>query len=107
MKIETLLHDEIKSELEELKKIELGSEKYKVTVDGLTKLVDKAIEMDKLNIEVQEKVESRENDNDLKLKQMEEERKDRFVRNGIAVAGIVIPTMVTIWATRSTHGLAR
>nr|DAJ42789.1 MAG TPA: hypothetical protein [Caudoviricetes sp.] len=102
MKIETLLHDEIKSELEELKKIELGSEKYKVTVDGLTKLVDKAIEMDKLNIEVQEKVESRENDNDLKLKQMEEERKDRFVRNGIAVAGIVIPTMVTIWGTIKT-----
>lgn len=102
MKIETLLHDEIKSELEELKKIELGSEKYKVTVDGLTKLVDKAIEMDKLNIEVHEKVESRENDNDLKLKQMEEERKDRFVRNGIAVAGIVIPTMVTIWGTIKT-----
>lgn len=102
MKIETLLHDEIRSELEELKKIELGSEKYKVTVDGLTKLVDKAIEMDKLNIEVQEKVESRENDNDLKLKQMEEERKDRFVRNGIAVAGIVIPTMVTIWGTIKT-----
>lgn len=102
MKIETLLHDEIKSELEELKKIELGSEKYKVTVDGLTKLVDKAIEMDKLNIEVQEKVESRENDNDLKLKQMEEERKDRFVRNGIAVAGIVIPTIVTIWGTIKT-----
>ena len=102
MKIETLLHDEIKSELEELKKIELGSEKYKVTVDGLTKLVDKAIEMYKLNIEVQEKVESRENDNDLKLKQMEEERKDRFVRNGIAVAGIVIPTMVTIWGTIKT-----
>ena len=102
MKIETLLHDEIKSELEELKKIELGSEKYKVTVDGLTKLVDKAVEMDKLNIEVQEKVESRENDNDLKLKQMEEERKDRFVRNGIAVASIVIPTMVTIWGTIKT-----
>lgn len=102
MKIETLLHDEIKSELEALKKIELGSEKYKVTVDGLTKLVDKAIEMDKLNIEVQEKVESRENDNDLKLKQMEEERKDRFLRNGIAVAGIVIPTLVTIWGTIKT-----
>ena len=30
---------------------------------------------------------------------MEDERKDRLVRNGITIASIVIPTAVTIWGT--------
>ena len=77
----------------------LGSEEYKTAVDGLTKLVDRAIELEKIDVSSQEKVEDRETDRDLKLKQMDEDRKDRNVRNAIAVAGIVIPTVVTIWGT--------
>lgn len=102
MKIETLLHEEIKTELEELNKIELGSEKYKVTVDGIVKLIDRTIEMDKLNIDVQNKADDREKDDSFKMKQMEDERKNRLVNNYIAVAGIVIPTAVTIWGTIKT-----
>lgn len=102
MKIETLLHDEIKSELEELKNIEAGTEKYKVTVDGLTKLIDRAIEMDKLNIDVQDKIDSREKDDSFRMKQMEEEGKSRQIGNYITIAGIVIPTLVTIWGTVKT-----
>ena len=32
-------------------------------------------------------------------KQMEEEKKDRWIKNGLAAAGIIIPTLVTIWGT--------
>jgi hypothetical protein len=91
MNIETLLNEEIESEFECLKELEAGSEEYKVTVDGLTKLVDRAIEIDKLNIEHDEK-------EDL----AKEERKERWIKHGINIASIVIPTLVTIWGTKAS-----
>lgn len=102
MKNEQLLHDEIKSEFECLKELEVGTEQYKVTVDELVKLVDRAIEIDKLNLEAEEKAKNREKDNDFKQQQMEEERKDRLIRNCISAAGIVIPSLLTIWGTLKT-----
>ena len=101
MKIETILQEEIKSEFNELKGMELGTDKYKSTVDGLTKLVDRAIKIEELNNDAQDKI-YKENELDLKQQQIEEERKDRKVRNSITVASIVIPTIVTIWGTLKT-----
>ena len=102
MKNEQLLHDEIESEFECLKELEVGTEQYKVTVDELVKLVDRAIEIDKLNLEAEEKAKNREKDNDFKQQQMEEERKDRLIRNCISAAGIIIPSLLTIWGTFKT-----
>ena len=102
MKIETMLYEEIRSELEEVKKLEVGSEQYKVAVDGLTKLVDRAIEIDKLNTDYEDKVEARELEKKLKLKELEDENKDRLLRNGISIAGILIPVGVTVWGTLKT-----
>lgn len=99
MNIEHMMHEEIQSELEELSKIQVGSEEYKVAVDGITKLADRVIEMRKSDIEKEAKERDREIDTNLKLQQMEEERKDRFIKNGIALVGIAIPTAVTIWGT--------
>ena len=101
MKIETILQEEIKSEFEELKGMELGTDEYKSTVDGLTKLVDRAIKIEELNNDSQDKI-YKENELDLKQQQIEEERKDRKVQNSITVASIVIPTIVTIWGTLKT-----
>lgn len=101
MKIETILQEEIKSEFKELKGMELGSDEYKTTVDGLTKLVDRAIKIEELNNYAQDKI-YKENELDLKQQQIEEEQKDRKVRNSITVASIVIPTIVTIWGTLKT-----
>ena len=102
MKNEELLHEEIESELKCLKDLEIGTEQYKVTVDGLVKLVDRAIEIDKLNLEAEEKSKNRLNDVDFKQKQIEEERKDRLIRNCISAAGIVIPSLITSWGTLKT-----
>lgn len=99
MSIENMLHEEIQSELEELSKIKVGTEEYKVAVDGITKLTDRVIEMRKSDIEKEAKERDREIDTNLKLQQMAEERSDRFIKNGIALAGIAIPTAVTIWGT--------
>lgn len=83
-----LLTKEIESEIEALGDIEVGTDEYKTTVDGITKLVDRAIDYEKLK-----------NEQSDKAKLMEEERKDRIVKNGIAVAGIAIPSLITIWGT--------
>ena len=99
MKNETMLHEEIQNEFEELKKIEVGSDKYKTAVDGLTKLMDRAIEIDKLNVGVEERLDARNIDAELRQEQLEADVKDRKVRNVISIAGIVIPTAVTIWGT--------
>ena len=99
MNVETLLREEIKSELEELKKMSLGTDEYRTTVDGITKLADRAIEMERLDIESQDKAEVREIEAELKLKEMSEERKDRWIKNGISVMSVLVPTVVTIWGT--------
>lgn len=99
MNIETMMHEEIQSELEELGKIKVGTEEYKVAVEGITKLTDRIIEMTKSDIEREEKIKDREIETNLKIQQMEDERKDRFIKNVIAVVGIAVPTAVTIWGT--------
>lgn len=102
MNMETVLHNEIENEFNELSKLEVGTEKYNSAVDGIAKLVDRAIAIDKLNAEMDTKHDDREIDTEFRTRQMDEEKKDRRVRNGIAVAGIVIPTAVTIWGTLKT-----
>ena len=96
---EKKLYDEINPELEDLSKMALGTEEYKVTVDGLTKLMDRAIDMKKFDTEYTERIENQKMDNCLRQKQMDEERKDRLIKNGISIAGIVIPSLITIWGT--------
>ena len=99
MSFERSLREEIQTELGELKKMQLGTDEYRTTVDGLTKLIDRVIEMEKFNIECEDKAEEREIENSFKLKQMKEEQTDRRLRNGIAIAGIVVPSLITIWGT--------
>ena len=100
--IETLLHEEIQDGFDALSRMERGTEIHKTTVDEVAKLFDKAIEIEKIEIEAKEKAKSREIEASLKRAQMEEDRKDRRFKNGIAIGGIVLPLAVTIWGTFKT-----
>lgn len=142
MEIETLLHKEIKSNLELLEETSRDSDEYKQLVDVTTKLVDRAIDMEKIHAETEAKEKSRELERELKLKQIEEEtkiklkqieedhefklkqleeagcaravdydlkktqadedRKGRIWRDAISIAGIVVPTWLTIWGTKKS-----
>ena len=99
MKVETMLHDEILNEFEELKKLEVGSDGYWAAVDGISKLLDRAIEYDKLDAECNERSLNRGFEEDYKLQLAEDEKRDRRIKNGITIAGIVIPSLITIWGT--------
>lgn len=97
--IKTMLEDEIRNELEDFGKMKLGSDEYKETSDVLIKLIDRHIDLEKVENERKNAIESREIETNLKLAQMEDDRKDRKVKNGIAIFGIVVPLGVTIWGT--------
>mgnify|MGYP003413133200 FL=1 len=100
--IETLLHEEIQDGFDALSRMERGTEIHKTTVDEVAKLFDKAIEIEKIEIEAKDKAKAREIEARLKQAQMEEDRKDRRFKNGIALGGIVLPLAVTIWGTLKT-----
>lgn len=99
MSVETLLAQEIEEEFNELSKMEVGSEKYKMAVEGLTKLCDQKLEIEKMKSEQQLKRDQLDIDTQMKAEQMEEEKKDRVVKNCLTGAGIGIPALLTIWGT--------
>ena len=100
MSIQRLLREEIESEFKELSTITPGGENYKVAVDGITKLMDQAIEMEKNEIDRQDRIDARDSENELKTKQMEDEKKDRFVKNLLAGVGTIGGLVVTIWGAK-------
>ena len=100
MSIQRLLREEIESEFKELSTITPGGENYKVAVDGITKLMDRAIEMEKNEIDRQDRIDARDSENEFKTKQMEDEKKDRFVKNLLAGVGTIGGLVVTIWGAK-------
>ena len=88
MEIREVLNDRIQDELAYLGGIDASSEEYTKAVDGVTKLLDRAIEFEKIDTEEAHKAET-----------VKDERKDRIAKNAISVAGIVVPLGVAIWGT--------
>ncbi len=95
MNIKKSLYEEIENEFQELKGLNVGTDEHKTSVDGLTKLLDRAIEIEKHEDEMKE----REAERFAKNSQAAEENRNRNVQNAIQGAGIVLPLMVTIWGT--------
>ena len=105
MDIDDLLLEEIEQEFSGLKDVEMGTEKYKASVDGLAKLVDRAIELRKIDADRNDKeseLDIRSKDLELREQRDKYDKIDQLIRNGISIAGIVIPTVVTIWGTLKT-----
>lgn len=102
MNIKTLLHDEIQNELTDLAKIEVGTDEYRVAVDGITKLTNQLNDLEKSEFDRQDKIQNREEEYELKLRQIADEKKDRKIKNGIAIGSIVLPLAVAIWGTRAS-----
>ena len=86
--MKTLLDEEIKVLFDELSNLEAGSKEYADIEDNLTKLLDRRIEIEKL-----------ETSGAQAEKQMKEDRKARIVKHLIDVGAIALPLAVTIWGT--------
>ena len=91
MSMVTKLNVEIEEKFDELAKLDPTTKEYSAAVDSVTKLMDRAIEIEKL--------ESSETQNE---KQMEEDRKSRLVKNCSDVGSVVLPLAVTIWGAKAS-----
>lgn len=90
MSFKRILDEEITNELNELKKISVGTEEHKVSVDALTKLMDRKIELEKLEVESKTQDLNRDIETNLRLQQMESEKRDRLIKNvltGVSTVG--------------------
>ena len=103
MSVRSKLVEEFESELEELGKMEVGKETYKTTVDGVTKLADRIIEIDKNEKENSVKIDIQEQEYAIKAQQLKDEKKDRFIKNCIAigtfVGGVLVYSLAFIAST--------
>lgn len=79
MTIKQLLRKEIQEEIKNLEGVDKGSDSYKVMVDGITKLTDRLIDLEKNEVEREDKEEKRkeaqaqaEFERDLKQRQADE-----------------------------------
>ena len=91
MSMTTKLNVEIEERLDDVNKLDLTSKEYAAAVDSVTKLMDRAIEIEKLEIS--------ETQNE---KQIKEERKSRLIKNLIDIGAIVLPLGVTLWGVKAS-----
>lgn len=98
--VELWLDEEIESDFTKLSTMKAGSEERKLTIDELTKLMDRKIEIIRIENEREDRAAAREAEQLMKKQQLDDENKDRLTRNIISAVGIVLPVVVTIWGTR-------
>lgn len=85
------LHMEIEERLDNANELDPTTKEYEAVVNSVTKLMDRAIEIEKL--------ETSETQNE---KQMKEERKARLIKNLIDIGAIVLPLGVTLWGVKAS-----
>lgn len=91
MNMKTLLDVEIEELLNKMSGMNRESKEYASVEDNLTKLMDRRLEIEKLEVsEAQTE------------KQMNEDRKARLFKNLIDVGAIVLPLAVTVWGARAS-----
>lgn len=99
MNVKNKLEKEIATLLDAMGEMEVGTEEYNKAANDVTKLMDKYNEMNKNDYDYWDRQETREKDHELKEKQMEEDRKDRRIKNWLAAisvgSGIVLPIVGT------------
>lgn len=82
---------EIDRELNAIKDMMVGSEEHSAAVDHVTKLIDRHIEMERLEGEGYDKSETRK-----------AEQKNRLIGHIISGLSIGIPALITIWGTKKS-----
>lgn len=102
MSLRNLLDDAITTGFNELDGMEVGSEKYKTTVDQLTKMTDRVIEIEKLESDENNQKSNRETDKDLRLKQMKQEQLDRYIKHGLTAVSVIGGIALTIWGAKAS-----
>lgn len=98
MSIKHDLIEEFNNQLEEVSKMEVGTEKYKITMDGVTKLADRIIEIEKCEAESDIAEETRVNNELSKAEELRIDKRDKIIRIVIEGVKVVGGFGLTAWA---------
>lgn len=100
--IEELLNEEIVDSIKGLDDIPLDDGKYGDTVNSVCKLIDKSIELRKVQNQAEKDSAELEVSTELKKLELESNLKDRKTKNILTAAGIVVPVVVgSFWGYKS------
>ena len=97
-----LLEKEVNAKMEELEYLDPQTEEYKAAVDSLTKLTDRILEFEKIELdETKTKINEQLEYEKLEVEEekVSNEKKDNKIKNWLTAAGIVVPTGLAIWGT--------
>lgn len=104
MNIKEELREEIHGSLDEVLKLGVESEGHERGVNSITKLTDRYIELERLELEKEKMIRDYDNqayrearEHELKLQEIKSESRSRMISNGISVFGIVAPICLTVW----------
>lgn len=102
MSMKNLLTVEIEEKAADLAKLDPGTKEYGAAVDSITKLMDRVIEIEKLESSEAQAEKQMEMSKAQAEKQMKEERIGRLIKNVIDVGSIVLPLAVTVWGAKAS-----
>ena len=91
MRNEELLEEVISDQLEDIKTTAPGSDEYKRKTDDMVKMMDRHIELKKIEKEAKAKEE-----------ELEIDKQDKMVRNGIALLSFVGGALITVLGTKKS-----
>ena len=97
-----LLEKEVNAKMEELEYLEPHSDEYKAAVDSLTKLTDRILEFEKLELDETKTQINRQIEYekiDVEEEKVGNEKRDNKIKNWLTAAGIVVPTGLAVWGT--------
>lgn len=102
-KFNRLLNEEVECQIEEVHKISLGTDESKIAIDGVTKLADRSIELEKLRIQEEDLAEKRNMDYELRSEQIKKEHLRGMIDIGtkvlIGLGGLALSVWGTIYTT--------
>lgn len=106
--IKNLLDEEIKSQINTISDMDVNDENYSKAVDSLVKLHKLRIEEMKSITDSEDQAYKRETDEEtcklneeIRQEQLSEQKKDRYIRIGLDVAGLLVPIMFySTWMRR-------
>lgn len=96
------LVEEFCEDADGLRDLELGSEQYRSSVDGITKIADRLIRIEEVEIDREMRARQLEADNAIKSRQLRDERKDRVIKNSIGIGTFIVTTALSVWGINKT-----
>lgn len=107
--LKTKLTEEVLEEIKALKDVTIGDEVYKEAVNGIAKLSDKVIELERIEVEARLKNEAqilettfREEEAKLKREEAKTEKKDKKTKNILTCVNVVGGFAVLVWGALNT-----